>query len=241
MEKRVFLGVGHGGSDSGAVGRVVEKEANLTIALEVKRLLEAAGVTVGISRTRDEEGSLTEEIRACNAFAPDLAVEIHNNAGGGDGFECYVQTNGYAEESRAAAQAIEYRVLALGQKSRGLKTKRNSTGTGDYFGWLRQVRAPAVLCEGFFVDSEDAADFDTVEEQRTLAAAYARGILSYLGIEEVENMTVYKRIEDVPQWGKEAVQVLLSKGALLGTVPGEVNLSYDLVRMFTILHRLGIV
>ena len=33
MSKKVFIGVGHGGSDSGAVGYIVEKEANLVMAL----------------------------------------------------------------------------------------------------------------------------------------------------------------------------------------------------------------
>lgn len=244
MEKRVFLGVGHGGRDAGAVGRVVEKDANLTIALEVKRILESYGVAVGISRTADEDDGLTEEIRECNAFAPDLAVEVHNNAGGGYGFEAFVQTNGYASQSQAAAKAIEACVIAMGQESRGLKTKRNSTNTGDYFGWLRLVKAPAVLCEGFFVDSGDAEDFDTAAKQQTLGAAYAEGILNYLGIpinREELDMAIYKTYEDVPAWGKEAVKLLMDKGALVGTGNNELNISDDLVRVFAVLHRLEII
>lgn len=241
MRKRVFIGVGHGGSDTGAIGKVTEKEANLTIAMEVKRILEAAGVTVGISRTKDEEDSLTEEIRECNAFGPDLAVEIHNNAGGGDGFECWVQTGEFATQSRVAAQAIEARVKAMGQASRGLKIKRNSAGTADYFGWLRQVKAPAVLCEGFFVDSADAADFDTAEEQKKLARAYAQGIADYLNIKLKEDKVVFRTYDDVPTWGKEAIKAVMDKGALRGTGDGEINVSEDLVRMLVILHRLGVI
>ena len=172
--KRVFIGVGHGGIDPGAVGTVVEEEANLTIALEVKRILEDNGIEVGISRTRDENDDINEEIREANAFKPDVAVEIHNNAGGGDGFEVYVQTNYFANESQACAQAIEKRVKAIGQQSRGIKT--------NSFGWTRLVNYPAVLLEGFFVDSKDAYDFDTAVEQKKLALAYALGILDYFGI-----------------------------------------------------------
>ncbi|MGN1027793.1 MAG: N-acetylmuramoyl-L-alanine amidase [Faecousia sp.] len=182
MAKRVFIGVGHGGSDPGAVKYVTEKTANLTIALELKRLLEAAGVTVGISRTKDEDDPITEEIKEANAFKPDLAIDVHNNAGGGDGFEVLVQTNGYSTKSRAAAQAIEAQVKAIGQGSRGLKTRLNSAGT-DYFGFLRQVAAPAIIVEGFFVDNaKDAADFDTADEQKKLAQAYAKGILDYFDL-----------------------------------------------------------
>lgn len=181
---KVFIGAGHGGIDPGAVGYVREADANLTIALELKRLLEAAGVTVGISRTVDEDDPLTEEIREANAFAPDLAIDVHNNAGGGDGFEAYVQTNSYAEKSRGAAAAMEKQVKAMGQQSRGIKTRRNSSGT-DWYGFNRLVKAPAVIVEGFFVDNaKDTADFDTAAEQKKLARAYYLGILDYFGLSE---------------------------------------------------------
>lgn len=176
MSFRVFIGVGHGGSDSGANSYVREKDANLVIALELKKQLEAAGIEVGISRTVDEDDPVSEEVQEANAFKPDLAVEVHNNAAGGDGFEVYVQTNQYAAKSRAAAQAIEAEVKAMGQNSRGIKTKG--------FWWTNGVKAPAVLLEGFFVDNwNDAQDFDTVEEQQALGRAYARGVLKYFGID----------------------------------------------------------
>ncbi len=183
MAYKVFIGVGHGGSDPGAVSKVKESTANLTIALELKRILEANGFKVGISRTKDENDPLTEEIKEANAFKPDLAVEVHNNAGGGDGFEVFVQTNAYKAKSKTAAQAVEKQVIAIGQKSRGIKTKLNSSGK-DYFGWLRQVNAPAILLEGFFVDSNDALGFDTAAEQKKLAAAYAQGVLDYFGVKK---------------------------------------------------------
>lgn len=183
MAKKVFIGVGHGGSNPGAVGYVRETDANLTIALELKRLLELAGVTVGISRTKDENDPLDEEIREANAFKPDFAIDVHNNAGGGDGFEVFVQTGIHAAKSNEAGKLLERYVKAMGQNSRGVKTKKNSAGK-DYFGFLRQVNYPAVIAEGFFVDNKkDAVDFDTIAEQKKLAAAYAAAILEYLGVD----------------------------------------------------------
>ena len=245
MAKRVFIGVGHGGADSGAVGRVIEKEANLTIALELKRLLEANGATAGISRERDEDDDLMEEIRECNAFAPDLAVEIHNNSGGGDGFECYVQTNRYEKQSRAAAKAVEARVINLGQNSRGIKTRRNSLDTADYFGWLRLCKAPAVLLEGFFVDSADAADFDTPDKQKRLALAYARGICDYFGITfKEDNEMRYEKLKDVtsPTYRK-TLDKLIAKGIVRGKEgSGEdmiLDLGEDAIRILVYLDRNG--
>ena len=67
MSKKVFIGVGHGGSDSGAVGYIVEKEANLVMALACRDYLVAHGVEVRMSRTKDEEDPINEEVRECNA------------------------------------------------------------------------------------------------------------------------------------------------------------------------------
>lgn len=81
--KKVYLGVGHGGKDSGAVGYLVEKDVNLQMALACKEYLEANGVEVKISRTSDIDKELKERIKECNEYDPELAVDVHNNAGGG--------------------------------------------------------------------------------------------------------------------------------------------------------------
>lgn len=214
---RVFVGVGHGGKDPGAVGYVKESEANLQMALGMKVELEKYGVTVGISRTREEDDPLTEEIREANAFAPDVAVEVHNNAGGGDGWEAYRQTGAYADKSLRLAQCIEARVVASGQQSRGVKTRLNGSGT-DYFGWCRQVQCPAVLCEGFFVDNKsDSADYDTAAEQRMFGRIYALGVLDYLGIKE-NPQTGTQPPQTTPQDKPESLPYTVQVGAFSSIV-----------------------
>lgn len=179
---KVFIGVGHGGKDPGAVaGGLLEKDVNLVMALEMAQVLTRHGVEVGLSRTADEDDTLQEELAEAKAFAPDLAVEIHNNAGGGDGFEVYVQTGAHAKESRKLAQLMEAQVKQTGQNSRGIKT-RLMAGGQDYFGWLRLNQCPAVLCEGAFLDSADREIIDTEQEQQAFGQAYAKAALEYLGI-----------------------------------------------------------
>lgn len=188
MAKKVFIGVGHGGSDPGAVKYLVEKEANLVSAIACKDLLESYGVIVKMSRTGDENDTLTEEINECNAFDPDVAIDIHNNAGGGDGFEAYVTIHGGL--GPVMGKNIEAEVIKLGQNSRGVKTRKNSNGL-DYYGFVRLTRCPAVIVEGVFVDNAtDYKIMDTVAEQRAFGEAYARGILKTLGITEKPNATV---------------------------------------------------
>ena len=185
---KVFIGVGHGGNDPGAAKYLIEKDINLIMALACRDYLEKNGVQVLMSRTSDENDSLSDEIKECNAFKPDLAIDIHNNAGGGDGFEAYYHYKGGA--SKALALNIEDEIKAIGQNSRGVKTKLNSSGK-DYFGFIRQTLCPAVIVEGCFVDNQtDIQIANTEEKQRNFGFAYARGILTTLGIDPGENNQV---------------------------------------------------
>lgn len=181
MEK-VFIGVGHGGSDPGAVGYVVEKIANLEMAIACRDYLIQNGVDVLLSRTVDCGDSLESRIKKCNDFKPKLAVDIHNNAGGGDGFEVYYHYSGGL--SLELAKNLEKEVKNIGQNSRGVKTKLNTRGA-DYFGFIRETNCPAVIAEGFFVDNKtDSEIADVAEEQRKFGVAYAKAILKTLGITE---------------------------------------------------------
>ena len=100
---------------------------------------------------------------------------------GGDGFEVYVQTGAYKEQSRKLAGLIETQVKQIGQNSRGIKTRLMANGQ-DYFGWLRLNQCPAVLCEGAFLDSKDREIISTQEKQQAFGQAYAKAVLEYLGI-----------------------------------------------------------
>ena len=185
MSKKVFIGVGYGGTDSGAVGHLVEKEVNLVEALACKDFLEMHGVEVLMSRTTDENDPITDEINECNAFEPDLAIDVHSNSGRGDGFEAFYHYKGGL--SKDLAENIESEVKKIGQNSRGCKTKLGSSGS-DYYAFIRETICPAVICEGFFVDNEtDVQIADSLEEQKAFGIAYAKGILKTLGISIKEN------------------------------------------------------
>lgn len=185
---KAFIGVGHGGSDPGAVyepAGLYEDEVNLAVALAMKDELEKYRLTVKMSRETDENDPLDEEIREANAFAPDVAVEVHTNFGGGSGFEVYRQTStSFGEQSlRLADEISDYvRLTYAPMRSPAIRTKLMSTGK-DWFGWLRRVNCPAVLCEGFFVDNEiDREFYKDRAALLNLGRAYAHGVLSYLGI-----------------------------------------------------------
>lgn len=179
---KVYIGVGHGGSDPGAVKYLVEKDIDLQMAKGCRDYLKEHGVDVLISRTGDIDSSIGEKTTMCNHWDADLALDIHNNAGGGEGFEVWHSVNG--GKGKVLAQNIEKEVVKIGQKSRGLKTKKNAHGS-DYFGFIRQTKCPAIICEGVFVDNKaDAEKADTEEKCRAFGVAYAKGILATLGMNQ---------------------------------------------------------
>lgn len=178
---KVFIGAGHGGSDSGAVGKngLLEKSLNLSIARACAQALQRSGVTVQLSRTTDADDPVAEEVAECNSFAPDLAVDIHNNAGGGDGSETYYSRAGGT--GKQLAVNILDQLAGLGQRSRGAKTRLTASGA-DYYAFIRETKAPAVIVECAFVDTSDIELIDTEAERIAAGEAIARGILQTLGI-----------------------------------------------------------
>ena len=188
---KVFLGVGHGGTDSGAIGNgLKEKDLNLSIALACNEILTNHGVTVMMSRTKDENDTITNEIKECNNFKPDFAIDIHNNAGGGDGAECFCHYKGGKGET--LAENILTEIVKTGQNSRGVKTRIN-TGGKDYYAFIRETNAPAVIVECAFIDNPtDIQILNTENKQVAMGIAIARGILRTLGIPYVKTKKLYK-------------------------------------------------
>ena len=181
MEKRVFIGVGHGGADPGAVyGAVYEKNMNLPIALSCRQELERHGVTVLMSREKDEDESLSGKIQMANDFGADLALDIHNNAGGGDGAEVFHTYKGGT--GKVLAENILEAIQKIGQNSRGPKVIKNANGVDGYL-FIRNTYMPAVIVECAFIDNaKDFTIIDTEAERTAMGVAIAKGVLQTLGI-----------------------------------------------------------
>ena len=175
--KKVSIEVGHGGSDPGAVsGNVLEKNINLVVALELERQLKNSGVDVLISRRADVNDKASEFFVKASNYAPDVGVSVHVNAFNGTarGFEVFRNTNSFQAASNSLCAMIEAEVRALGQTSRGIKPSPFL---------MSGLRCPTAYLElGFLDNPTDYAGFNTEAKQRAFGAAYAKGILKFLGI-----------------------------------------------------------
>lgn len=180
MAKRVYIGIGHGGTDPGAVGNgFKEKDLTLSIGKYCNERLQQYGIETKISRTSDVDSSINSKVAASNAFKADACLDIHINAGGGDGSEVYyfhVSPNG-----KKLAQAIVDATVKIGQNTRGIKTKLNASGD-DYFGMIRLTNAPAVLVECAFIDTKDIEILNTDIKRKVFGYAIADGVAKYLEV-----------------------------------------------------------
>jgi N-acetylmuramoyl-L-alanine amidase len=81
--QRVVIDPGHGGKDSGALGRMSrlrEKDVALSIALKLAALLRAIGVEALLTRDGDETLALRERTAFANERGADLFLSIHVNS-----------------------------------------------------------------------------------------------------------------------------------------------------------------
>lgn len=185
MTRKVYIGIGHGGSDAGAVsGGLKEKDLALVTGLACYNTLKRHGVNAKISRTTDKDSTIASKVKECNAFAGELdyCLDIHYNAGGGDGCEVYYFHD--SEYSRSLAEDIIAGIKTTGQNSRGVKTKTYTENgrTYDYFGMIRDTVPIAVLVECAFMDTSDIQIANTKAKQEAMGVAIAKGILKHLGI-----------------------------------------------------------
>ena len=181
MAKRVYVGIGHGGYDSGAVGNgFKEKDLTLSIGKYCNERLKQYGIETKISRTTDCDSSIKSKVAASNAFKANVCMDIHINAGGGDGSEVYyshVSSNG-----KKLAQSIVDATLAIRQNTRGIKVRLDKDGT-DYYGMIRETDAPAVLVECAFIDNAtDIQIINTEAKRKAFGYAIADGVAKYLGV-----------------------------------------------------------
>lgn len=152
---------------NGAVGIIKESTEARLVKNEVISLLKSLGHTV-FDCTEDNGKSQSDVLKKivtkCNANNVDLDISIHFNAGGGSGVEVLLYDSNSA--AKAYAENTVKAISGLGFKNRGIKYR-----SGLYV--LKHTKAPAMLIECCFVDSEDDVKR---YNYKTMAQAIVKGI-----------------------------------------------------------------
>ena len=182
--KKVFIDIGHGGEDSGAIGRLFnEKEYNLIIGNKVIDKLKNYNCEVFYSRNTDKTVSLEDRVKLSDKYNCDIFVSIHCNSSpntSATGFESFSYNGNSELQNRLHKEVIKDLPLV----DRGMKTAN--------FYVLRETNAKAVLLElGFISNLNDSGILNANVE--SVANSIVRGIILYLGLSQISsNREVYR-------------------------------------------------
>ena len=178
---KLYLDVGHGGSDSGATGNgLKEKDLNLQIGKKINSLLKSYdGITVKMSRSTDRTLSLRQRTNEANSWGADLLLSIHINAGGGTGFESFIY-NG-----TVSSNTVKYRGVIHDEIMKVLKGVRDRGKKKANFHMLRESRMVALLTENMFIDTKK--DTDKLKKQsfiNKIAQGHVNGIVKLFNLKK---------------------------------------------------------
>lgn len=202
----IELDPGHGGVDSGAVGKfdgkkVLEKDVNLKIAYGISDALASyPNIKIRMTRSSDTKPGLEERVSKAKKDGADLFISLHNNAYGGGveydhGCTVLVPTGYYRKEVASKAQVLGCHFLEqlkkTGLENQGFlmrtseKNQKYPNGKlQDYYHVIQDSiykNIPGVIVEHSFVDhAGDYQKFLSSDEKiQKMAKADAQAIVDY--------------------------------------------------------------
>jgi len=184
----VLIDPGHGGSDPGALGAIIDPETgkqyyeskvNFALSTLVKQKLEALGVNVVMTRTGDTTRDLTNRADYITELKPDISVSIHNDASTSStatGTSAYY----FKPYSFPLAKEVHNNLLSAWNSIYGRPIQ--DRGTNFYpFRIARVDVCPAILIEcGFMSNPTEVTQLTNPANQEILSAAITNGIVSYI-------------------------------------------------------------
>ena len=190
-------GHGPGSANKSPDGRYEEQEFAMDLAERIAAILKGSGVSVVLTRNREEFPSLSQRCLIANQDPGlKLFVSIHSNAAGGGGWQeasghmAFTSKPGEQTDRNRAAWAILRRLMQAGIPL------RKSCLQHQNFTVLTNTRAPAVLLEhGFHTSRQEVKRLLDPAFRQKLAQADALGILDYLGISMVSQSEDRERVK----------------------------------------------
>ena len=182
----VVIDAGHGGFDPGAFvaengAQTSEKSITLAIASKLRRILEAHGAKVLMTRTSDKHVKLEARPALANEVGADLFISIHNNTFKEmnviTGSSTYY--HGSSPLSRKLASSVQNRLAPVtGMRNRGAVSDNSLYANG--LAVLRETNMTAVLCEvGYINNTKDRQKLLDPQFQSRVANAIYLGIKDY--------------------------------------------------------------
>lgn len=186
MAAKIYIGVGHGSGDSGAVnGMRKECDDTLKLALKVKEYFDKQPVEVKFSRLSNSGLDINGRCQEANKWGADYFISLHRDSAGASasGVSAYIYSKA-SEYTEAKAKVIVNNVAsAMGVRNRGVH--KGAAGRFADFGVNRQTNMHSCLLEvGFISNSNDNKAFDNNLDK--IAKAIVVSTMSVCGVNYVE-------------------------------------------------------
>lgn len=180
----VVVDAGHGGAVPGATKQgVSEKNIDLDIALELKKLFDVSDKNVGVyyTRTTDINPSFASRVGLANDVDADLFLSIHNNSTASGRMSSIRGTEVMYKASDKTGESKLFASLCLNHLLGDLQSKSKGTVVGDDIFIIRESQAPVALVEvGFMTNKEELDNLCDSEYQHKAAKAMYDAVLEYL-------------------------------------------------------------
>jgi N-acetylmuramoyl-L-alanine amidase len=202
MPRLVVIDPGHGGHEPGTVSpsKTMEKNIVLDISHRVRKLLEAKGIRVRMTRTTDTYPQLEARTSFAYKVGADLFISIHANAAGASsahGVETFItaaagydSSNFYGQAGDKQAQrnnaydplnailgfSLHSNLVRMSKRSdRGLRRARYSV--------IKKATCPSALVEcGFLSNPDEESLLKSASYRDKVAMGIANGVLGYYSL-----------------------------------------------------------
>lgn len=181
----IVIDAGHGGFDSGAIGRytkVHEDDINLAVALKLQKVFEDNGYIIVMTR-KDEnavgytkEGDMWKRRSIIDEANADLVISVHTNK-----FHDSAVAGPLVFYFKGSLEGEKLAGLIQGEINAALKPYRPKTHKSERYYILRSGDCPCVLIEcGFLSNEREERLLQTEQYQMDCAYAIYLGAVQYL-------------------------------------------------------------
>lgn len=183
MKNGIFIDLGHGGKDCGALGKKYN-EANLVLEIgrELNNLLEKTNIKYQFSRLTDIFLTLEKRCELANKMKADIFLSIHINSSKrleAQGTESFV----YSLKNNKLA--IDFSTAILNDITKLLNTENRGVKENSKFTVLKNTKMSALILEVEFISNikQEQVIKDNV---KAIANVIYQNILNLYGVKEEE-------------------------------------------------------
>ena len=148
-DKVVVIDAGHGGSKPGAIKQgICEKDIDLAIVLELKKLLEQ-NKKIGVYYTRvdDSNPSFDSRVDLANKAEADLFISVHNNSTTGPGLSKVQGTQVMYDEKKPDKDSKDFAQICLEEVTKSCGSVDKGLVAGNDIFIIRTAAVPVALIE----------------------------------------------------------------------------------------------